>query len=59
MTVAKLRELLAGLDPETFVVIATDDWFVHVSEAISPAKDEDYVALTLFPGGEWDSRRDV
>jgi hypothetical protein len=56
LTVGELRAMLARCDDSDPVVIATPDWFVHVATVVAPNDDDGFVALTLFPGRDFDSR---
>lgn len=65
LTVGQLRELIAGLDDQTHVVIdntsmrgTTDGWFTNVATVGLP--DDDmyvYMAVTLYGGAECSSNQ--
>lgn len=61
LTVGQLREILAHVDADTHVVLATADWpywYVNVESVIVPGEDGDgYLAVTLYPGFPYDSRQ--
>lgn len=63
LTIKQLRTIIADLDPDTEVVIATDGWYTNIDLVATP--DDDAVScLTLFPNddsrnGNWDPRQQV
>ena len=60
LRVGDLRRLISNLDDAIPVVIATDDWYVHVEATGVPLASDmsrgDYGCLTFFPGGPFDAR---
>lgn len=59
LTVDQLRDMLAGIDGDLHVVVATDGWYVNVAKTVIPASsfDGEYMCVTLFPGDAFDSRQ--
>jgi len=61
LTIGQLRTLIADVDPDVEVVVATDGWYTNIEAVATP--DEDAVTcLTLFPNidsqnGNWDPRQ--
>lgn len=61
LTVGQLRTLIADIDPDIEVVVATDGWYTNIEFVASP-NDDAYACLTLFPNidsqnGNWDTRQ--
>lgn len=56
LTVWQLRELLANVDGDTFVVIASDAWYSNI-EAVQLPDGEGWEAVTLFSSSAYDTRQ--
>lgn len=57
LTVWQLRELIANLDDDTFIVIATNDWYSNI-ETVQLPDGKDWECVTLFPSSAYDTRQE-
>lgn len=59
LTVGTLRRLLEGLDDDTHVVVASEDWYDNVATVAVPGDPEfaEWSAVTLMPGEPLDTRQ--
>jgi hypothetical protein len=56
LTVGELKELLSKYSDSTQIVVASEDWYVNISEVIEPDDDGIY-AITFYTTDDFDPRQ--